>query len=105
MELKIKKTFDFAHRGIDVVRYEKGKTVTADDPELVRVAVDEKWAEPVKAKAAAADNKSQGNAPENKQAGADGDGEQDPDGQDGSGTAAENGQTGNLPLDSAGAAS
>lgn len=67
MELRIKKSFDWAHRGCDIARYEAGQTVQTDDADLVRVACAEGWAEPVGEKAAKpAANKALKGAPENK---------------------------------------
>lgn len=46
MKLKITKDFPFAHRGVEVRHYEAGADVETDDPDLVKVACAEKWAEP-----------------------------------------------------------
>lgn len=67
MELRIKQSFDWAHRGCDIVRYEAEQTVKTDDADLVRVACAEGWAELVGEKAAKpAANKALKGAPENK---------------------------------------
>lgn len=60
MKLSITKTFDFAHGGHRVVRYEAGQEIEAEDQELVDVATAEGWAEP--------EGKAQAAAPENKDA-------------------------------------
>lgn len=44
MKLKITKTFNFAHRGCDVVTYTKGDVVDATDKALIDVAMEEGWA-------------------------------------------------------------
>jgi hypothetical protein len=63
MKLKINKTFDFAHRGVEIKTYHEGTEVEADDGELIEVALAEKWA--TKARESR-DNKAHGNSPENK---------------------------------------
>jgi len=65
MKLKIKSTFLFAHRGVEVREYSEGSVVEADDPELIAVATSEGWAAPAdqpegKAKKAAPENKAKG---------------------------------------------
>ena len=57
---KVKQSFKFAHRGVEVVEYEAGAEHAFDDADLIEVATAEGWIEPVKAaKATKA-------APENK---------------------------------------
>lgn len=63
MKLIIAKSFDFAHRGCDVVRYEQGQDVQTDDLEMIEVALAEGWAKKAKAEP---QNKAQASAPENK---------------------------------------
>lgn len=73
MKLKILKDFPFAHRGCDVKNYTKGETVETDDAELVEVATAEKWAKTVSGtERQPPENKSKGDAPENKSTEADG---------------------------------
>lgn len=55
--LTILESFKFAHRGVEVREYTKGEKVETDDPELVTVATDNKWAKAEKAKGAAPENK------------------------------------------------
>jgi len=43
-KLHIEKSFDFAHRGCDVVAYVAGTTIETDDAELLVIAVREGWA-------------------------------------------------------------
>ena len=57
---KIKQSFKFAHRGVDVVEYESGTERAFDDAELIEVATAEGWIEPTKA------TKASKAAPENK---------------------------------------
>lgn len=66
MNLRIKKTFLFAHDGIRVVEYVAGTEVETDDEELVKVSTDEKWAELVGHQDAAKTPKAKDKAPENK---------------------------------------
>lgn len=70
MPLEILKSFDFAHRGCDVKHYAKGEVLNDPDPELVKVALDEKWGREKKVDGKNAgnstENKNAGNAPENK---------------------------------------
>lgn len=44
MKLKITKTFDFAHRGVEIKTYEAGTEIDSEDKELIDVALAEKWA-------------------------------------------------------------
>lgn len=46
MKLIAKKNFDWAHGGSDVHHYEKGQRIETDDVDLIRVALDEGWADP-----------------------------------------------------------
>lgn len=46
--LKVKKTFSWAHRNVDVKEHVKGETIETDDEDLVRVATEEGWAAPHK---------------------------------------------------------
>lgn len=57
---KVKRTFSWAHRHVDVVEYQEGTEHDFEDADLISVATEEKWIEPVKATKA---NKA---APENK---------------------------------------
>ena len=45
MKLIAKKNFDWAHGGSDVHHYEKGQRIETDDVDLIRVALDEGWAD------------------------------------------------------------
>lgn len=51
MLLKIKTPFTFAHKGYEVIRYEKG-TINAEDEQLINTALSEGWAEKVTKKKA-----------------------------------------------------
>jgi hypothetical protein len=44
MKLHIQVAFAWAHRGVDVKRYDAGSEVDTDDEDLVRVALAEGWA-------------------------------------------------------------
>ena len=44
MQLKIVKTFLWAHQGINVKEYTEGTEVETDDAEMVEVALAEGWA-------------------------------------------------------------
>lgn len=44
MRIAIKKTFDWAHRGVEVKTYTEGQEVDADDADMVAVALAEGWA-------------------------------------------------------------
>lgn len=44
MQLKIKKTFLWAHQGIHVKEYTEGSDVETDDADMVAVALAEGWA-------------------------------------------------------------
>lgn len=46
MKLIAKKDFAWAHGGSDVRQYAKGQRIESDDVDLIRVALDESWAEP-----------------------------------------------------------
>lgn len=61
MKLKITKTFDFAHRGVEIKTYEAGTEVDTDDKDLVVVALAEKWATKVRE---SRENKAHDSAPE-----------------------------------------
>lgn len=63
--IEVTKDFKFAHRGCDVVEYQAGDVVEADD-DLFEVATKNKWAKESKAKTADPENKDAGQAPENK---------------------------------------
>lgn len=71
MKLTAKQAFSWAHRGIDVVHYEAGQEVEADDDEMVAVALAEGWATdgaPKEKASKPASTKAHKAAPENKQA-------------------------------------
>lgn len=57
---KVKQSFKFAHRGVEVVEYEAGAEHDFVDADLIKVATEEKWIEPAKA------TKASKAAPENK---------------------------------------
>lgn len=57
---KVKQTFSWAHRHVDVVEYPEGEEHDFDDADLIKVATEEKWIEPAKA------TKASKAAPENK---------------------------------------
>lgn len=42
-KLKITKTFQFAHRGCEVVTYQAGSEIDTDDQELIDTILAEKW--------------------------------------------------------------
>lgn len=63
--IEVVETFKFAHRGCDVVEYEKGAVVEVE-AECAEIALREKWAKPAKAQKTAPENKDAGAAPENK---------------------------------------
>lgn len=74
MRIAIKKTFDWAHRGVEIKTYTEGQEVDADDAEMVSVALAEGWAvaadgddKPArKSRKAAPENKAHDAAPEDK---------------------------------------
>ncbi|MES2349155.1 MAG: hypothetical protein V4641_16460 [Pseudomonadota bacterium] len=43
MEFIVVEEFDWAHRGVDIMTYKAGDTINTEDPDLIRVATDEKW--------------------------------------------------------------
>lgn len=45
MRLKALQDFSWAHRNVEVVSYEAGQVIETDDADLIRVALDEGWAE------------------------------------------------------------
>lgn len=65
-KLHIEKSFDFAHRGCDVVAYAAGTTIETDDAELLVIAVREGWATLEDKANKPPQNKAKKNAPENK---------------------------------------
>lgn len=44
MKLKVIKAFDWAHRGVQVERFEAGSIIDTEDEDLIRVATGEGWA-------------------------------------------------------------
>ena len=65
MQLKIKRDFAFAHRGVERREYVAGEVIEAEDADLIEVAVREGWAAQAdqpegKAKKAAPENKAKG---------------------------------------------
>ncbi|NMG64895.1 hypothetical protein GPA19_08045 [Azoarcus indigens] len=48
MNLKAKKAFSWAHRGVEVESFEEGQLIETEDEDLIRVALAEEWAEEVK---------------------------------------------------------
>lgn len=73
MRIAIKKTFDWAHRGVEIKTYTEGQEVDADDADMVAVALAEGWAiedgddKPAKkSRKAAPENKAHDAAPEDK---------------------------------------
>ena len=73
MQIKVIKTFLWAHQGIHVKEYAEGSEVETDDADMVAVAVAEGWAttegddKPAKkARKAAPENKAHESAPEDK---------------------------------------
>lgn len=58
----VKKSFDWAHHGYDLVSYAEGDDLASDDPELIEVAQREGWIAPKKV----AEKKALKAAPENK---------------------------------------
>jgi hypothetical protein len=44
MQLKVKKSFKWAHRHVDVQEYNVGDVIDTEDEDLIRVAIDEGWA-------------------------------------------------------------
>ena len=63
---KVKQSFKFAHRGVEVVEYEAGAEHAFDDADLIDVATAEGWIEVVKDEAPAKATKASKAAPENK---------------------------------------
>ncbi len=57
---KVKQTFRWAHRHVDVAEYLEGEEHDFVDADLIKVATEEKWIEPAKA------TKASKAAPENK---------------------------------------
>ena len=47
--LKAKKDFSWAHRGVEIEEFAKGQLIETDDKDLIRVSIDEGWAEKAKA--------------------------------------------------------
>jgi hypothetical protein len=45
MQLKVIKAFDWAHRGVQVERFEAGSTIDTEDEDLIRVSKAEGWAD------------------------------------------------------------
>jgi hypothetical protein len=73
MQIKVIKTFLWAHQGIHVKEYAEGTEVEADDADMVEVALSEGWAtadgddKPAKkARKSAPENKAHAAAPEDK---------------------------------------
>jgi len=69
MKLTAKQAFSWAHRGIDVVHYEAGQDVEADDEEMIAVALAEGWVTdgaPKEKASKPASTKAHKAAPENK---------------------------------------
>lgn len=63
MQLKAKKPFSWAHRGVQVEEYEAGQIIETEDSDLIAVATAEGWAERADKPAA---TKARKGAPENK---------------------------------------
>jgi hypothetical protein len=75
MQLKAKKNFSWAHRGVQVEHYEAGQVIETEDQDLIAVSTSEGWtgmAEPKATNPAESktnkptDNKAKKAAPENK---------------------------------------
>lgn len=49
MQLKAKQDFSWAHRGVEVEEFAKGQIINTEDQDLIRVSVEEGWAEEGKA--------------------------------------------------------
>ena len=45
MQLKVIKAFDWAHRGVQVERFEAGSIIDTEDEDLIRVSKAEGWAD------------------------------------------------------------
>ncbi|EPD39167.1 MULTISPECIES: HeH/LEM domain-containing protein [Delftia] len=45
MQLKVIKAFDWAHRGVQVERFESGSIIDTEDEDLIRVSKAEGWAD------------------------------------------------------------
>lgn len=45
MQLKVIKAFDWAHRGVQVERFEAGSIIDTEDEDLIRVSQAEGWAD------------------------------------------------------------
>lgn len=52
MQLKVIKSFDWAHRHVHVESFAKDQIIETDDKDLIRVSTEEGWARAVRAKAA-----------------------------------------------------
>lgn len=63
---KVKQTFRWAHRHVDVAEYPEGEEHDFDDADLIKVATTEGWIEVVKDEAPAKATKASKAAPENK---------------------------------------
>ena len=72
MQIKVIKTFLWAHQGIHVKEYAEGSEVETDDADMVEIAIAEGWATEAddrpakKARKAAPENKAHESAPEDK---------------------------------------
>jgi len=44
MKLTVIKEFDWAHRGVEIEKFEKGAVIDTEDADLIKVATDEGWA-------------------------------------------------------------
>lgn len=53
MQLKVKKSFKWAHRHVDVQEYNVGDVIDTEDEDLIRVATEEGWVTKGKEPAAA----------------------------------------------------
>lgn len=63
MELKAKKPFSWAHRGVQIEEFSAGQTIVTEDADLIAVSLHEGWTEKADKPAA---NKARKGAPETK---------------------------------------
>ena len=43
MKFTVIKEFDWAHRGVEIEKFEKGAALETEDADLIKVATDEGW--------------------------------------------------------------